>query len=147
MRSPAKPAPMITIRCLLLLVIAIRLVFILPMRVIKLRLSRNTTSYPFIKYHAAPVRLSHLLAGIEPQEHPKITANGVVEIVRDQGKRPEAYFLLGGKRRICTKARKPSLIILFAAEPVPQCSISAGHPDSQLSAEAQLPDYLVTGTV
>ena len=45
------------------------------------------------------------------------------------------------------KTGKPLLIIFFAAEPVMRYSISAGHPDSQLSAETQMPGQLMTGTV
>ena len=92
-------------------------------------------------------RRSDFLVDVKTEEHAKITADRVIEIVGDQGKRPEAYFLLRSKRRIGAKAGKPLLIIFFAAEPVSQCPISAGHPDSQLSAEPQLPDYLLTGTV
>lgn len=83
-------------------------------------------SYPFIKYHAAgdvlrrPRLRSDFLIYVQPEEHAKITAHGVIEIVRDQGEWPEAYFLLGGKRRIGAKAGKPLLIILFAAELVMQ---------------------------
>jgi hypothetical protein len=59
---------------------------------------------------------SDFLVGVQPEEHAEITADGVVEIVGDQGKRPEAYFLLGSQRRIGTKAVKPLPIIVFAAK-------------------------------
>jgi hypothetical protein len=59
---------------------------------------------------------SDFLADVKAEEYAKITTDGVIEIVRDEGDRPEADLLLGSKRRISTKAGKPLLIILFAAE-------------------------------
>ena len=90
---------------------------------------------------------SHLPVGVKPQEHSEITTDRVIEIVGDQGERPETDFLLGSKRRISPEAGKPLLIIFFATELVSQCPIPAGHPDGQLSAETQLPDYLLTRTI
>ena len=59
---------------------------------------------------------SDFLIRVKPQKHSKVTADRIIEIVRDQGKWPETDSLLGSKRRVSAKTFKPLLIIRFAGE-------------------------------